>query len=46
MICGRTFNITRAPHIGHFTLGRIVAKGFPQWGQRLVGCIEAIGVAQ
>jgi hypothetical protein len=36
----------RAPQNGHFVVGSVVAKGLPQWGQRLVGCMDAMGVAQ
>ena len=33
-----------APQNGHLLDGKVVAKGFPQWGQRLLGGIDGTGV--
>jgi len=36
--------IILAPQNGHLLEGRVVANGFPQCGQRLLGGIEGTGV--
>lgn len=38
--------IILAPQNGHLLEGRVVANGFPQCGQRLLGGIEGTGVWQ
>ncbi|MFX1318573.1 MAG: hypothetical protein ACFE9D_11145 [Promethearchaeota archaeon] len=46
IICGRSLYMMRAPQNGHLLDGSVVAKGLPQWGQRLLGGIEGTGVWQ
>ena len=38
--------IILAPQNGHLLEGKVVANGFPQCGQRLLGGIEGTGVWQ